>query len=282
MAEVHAAIDDTAGVTQFSQRWNALIHAMVDGISGYDGGNMVISKNADGKPNGIMIMDTEDQATAQKILWLNLKGILYSDKGMTGFDNPDLSKITVWSFEKNGFIANWLKAGTIDASVVKVINLIAKGVQLTGKFTALDSKGNKMEIDSGSMSLKSNDGNKTVEIFVDDRAEFGGTIRFGGWRNYGNMSARGIEFFEMNSPHQPDPATDKLLFSADFSGSVNADFLNIENTAVIKDVDCTTLSCDNDVICQKVTTTNLTIDAQPVSWIQIRDASGRTYRVLGQ
>lgn len=125
VTEVHAAIDDTAGVTQFSQRWNALIHAMIDGIAGYDGGNMVISKNAEGKPSGIMIMDTEDQATAQKILWLNLKGILYSDQGIAGFDNPDPSKITVWSFEKNGFIANWLKAGTIDASIIKVVNLIA-------------------------------------------------------------------------------------------------------------------------------------------------------------
>lgn len=139
VAEVHAAIDDTAGVTQFSQRWNALIHAMIDGIAGYDGGNMVISKNAEGKPSGIMIMDTDNKATAQKILWLNLKGILYSDQGIAGFDNPDLSKITVWSFEKNGFVANWLKAGTLDASIIKVVNLIADHLRSENGSFVLDA-----------------------------------------------------------------------------------------------------------------------------------------------
>lgn len=146
VAELHAAIDDTAGVTQFSQRWSAMIHGMVDSIAGYDGGNMVISKNLDGKPNGLMIMDTENQTTAQKILWFNLKGILYSDKGMEGFDNPDLSEITVWSFEKDGMIANWLKDGTIDASLVKIINLIADHLR--------SEKGNLLlEVLSAALSL---------------------------------------------------------------------------------------------------------------------------------
>ncbi len=138
-AEVHAAVEDTAGTTQFSQRWSALIYAMADEISGYDGGNMIISKNSNGKPNGIMIMDTEDKATAQKILWLNLKGILYSDKGLAGFDNPDISKITVWSFEKNGFVADWLKAGTIDAALVKVINLVADRLKSTNGIYSLEA-----------------------------------------------------------------------------------------------------------------------------------------------
>lgn len=115
--------------SSFQQIWKGFVTGLVDGIAGYDGGNLIITKNSQGKPNGFMIMDTESQATAQKILWVNLKGILYSSQGMAGFENPDLEKITVWSFDKNGFYANWLVIGTIDASVVRVINLIADHVQ---------------------------------------------------------------------------------------------------------------------------------------------------------
>lgn len=115
--------------SSFQQIWKGFVTGLVDGIAGYDGGNLIITKNAQGKPNGFMIMDTESQETAQKILWINLKGILYSSQGMAGFDNPNPEKITVWSFDKNGFYANWLVIGTIDASIVRVINLIADHVQ---------------------------------------------------------------------------------------------------------------------------------------------------------
>lgn len=115
--------------SSFQQIWKGFVTGLVDGIAGYDGGNLLITKNSQGKPNGFMIMDTESQATAQKILWINLKGILYSSQGMAGFDNPNPEKITVWSFDKNGFYANWLVIGTIDAGIVRVINLIADHVQ---------------------------------------------------------------------------------------------------------------------------------------------------------
>lgn len=113
----------------FQQIWKGFVSSLIDGIAGYDGGNLIITKNKEGKPNGFMIMDTASQETAQKILWLNLKGILYSSQGISGFENPNLEEITVWSFDKNGFAANWLVVGTIDASIIRVINLIADHVK---------------------------------------------------------------------------------------------------------------------------------------------------------
>lgn len=99
--------------SSFRQNMQALIDNMAASIAGYDGGNMLITQNADGKPNGIKIMDTEDEATAQKILWLNLNGITYSHNGANGpYDS-------VWSFEKNGFVADWIVAGTMLANVIK-------------------------------------------------------------------------------------------------------------------------------------------------------------------
>lgn len=99
--------------SSFRQNMQALIDNMAASIAGYDGGNMLITQNSDGKPNGIKIMDTEDEATAQKILWLNLNGITYSHNGANGpYDS-------VWSFEQNGFVADWIVAGTMLANVIK-------------------------------------------------------------------------------------------------------------------------------------------------------------------
>ncbi|MCI8276301.1 MAG: hypothetical protein HFI66_11985 [Lachnospiraceae bacterium] len=97
----------------FRQQIQNLIDSMASTIAGYDGGNMVITQNAEGKPNGIMIMDTDSKATAKKVLWLNLMGITYSHNGADGpWD-------TVWSFEQGGFIADWLVAGVIQG--IKII-----------------------------------------------------------------------------------------------------------------------------------------------------------------
>lgn len=99
--------------SNFRQSMQTLIDNMAASIAGYDGGNMLITKNSEGKPNGIKIMDTDNEATAQKILWLNLNGITYSHNGANGpYD-------TVWSFEENGFVADWLVVGTMLADRIK-------------------------------------------------------------------------------------------------------------------------------------------------------------------
>jgi len=89
------------------------IDSMAASIAGYDGGNMIITQNEAGKPNGIMIMDTDSKDTAKKILWFNLNGITYSSNGAKGPFNA------VWSFEQGGFVADWIVAGKLIANVIK-------------------------------------------------------------------------------------------------------------------------------------------------------------------
>lgn len=90
------------------------IDNMAAAIAGYDGGNMIVTQNTEGKPNGIMIMDTDSKDTAKKVLWFNLNGITYSENGANGpFD-------TVWSFKDNGFVADFIVAGILNASLLKV------------------------------------------------------------------------------------------------------------------------------------------------------------------
>lgn len=98
--------------SNFRQSMQNLINSLAASITGEDGGNLRFTFNDAGQPNGIMIMDTEDESTAQKILWLNLSGILYSSNGVNGpFD-------AVWSFAEGGFIADWIVAGTIMANII--------------------------------------------------------------------------------------------------------------------------------------------------------------------
>lgn len=97
----------------FRKSMQKLIDDMAAAIAGYDGGNMIITQNSNGKPNGIMIMDTESKDTAEKILWLNLNGITYSSNGVKGPFNA------VWSFEKGGFVADWIVAGTMLANIIR-------------------------------------------------------------------------------------------------------------------------------------------------------------------
>ena len=98
--------------SNFRQSMQNLINSLAASITGEDGGNLRFTFNTEGQPNGIMIMDTADESTAQKILWLNLSGILYSSNGVNGpFD-------AVWSFAEGGFIADWITAGTMMANII--------------------------------------------------------------------------------------------------------------------------------------------------------------------
>lgn len=119
------------------------IDSMAASIAGYDGGNMIITQNESGKPNGIMIMDTDSKDTAKKVLWFNLNGITYSSNGADGPFN------TVWSFEQGGFVADWIVAGTLIANIIKAGTISDK---LGSNFWNLDT--GDFQITNGKISVK--------------------------------------------------------------------------------------------------------------------------------
>ena len=104
----------TSPNSNFKGSIQSMLDSLASSIADYDGGNLEITKNAVGKPNGIRIMDTDDKATAKKVMWLNLEGITYSSQGV---DGPYSS---VWSFEKSGFVADWIVAGSLLADLITV------------------------------------------------------------------------------------------------------------------------------------------------------------------
>lgn len=81
-------------------------------ITGGLGGHVVFSMNAEGKPEEILIMDTEDKATAVQVLRININGIGFSSNGVNGPFR------TAWTLDGN-FVADFITAGTMQANRIK-------------------------------------------------------------------------------------------------------------------------------------------------------------------
>lgn len=84
----------------------------INKITGVNGGHVVIGLDASGKPQEILIMDTEDVATAQKILRMNMNGIAFSKRGIAG---PYSS---AWTLDGD-FVANFITTGELSCDRIK-------------------------------------------------------------------------------------------------------------------------------------------------------------------
>ena len=101
----------------------AAITSATDKITGVQGGNVVIVQE-DGKPQEILIMDTDDVETAVHVLRINMNGIGFSNTGVNG------EYATAWTLDGE-FVADFITAGTLKAELIK-----------GGKLTAIDGNSN--------------------------------------------------------------------------------------------------------------------------------------------
>lgn len=97
-------------------------------ITGGLGGHVVISQNADGEPEEILIMDKDDKDTATNVIRLNRNGLGFST---TGYDG---TYTNAWTIDGN-LVADFITTGTLDASEVRVVNLDASNIT-TGTMSA--------------------------------------------------------------------------------------------------------------------------------------------------
>lgn len=142
------------------------IEHATDLITGGLGGHVVIKTDANGKPQEILIMDTESELTAVNVLRINVNGIGFSSNGVSG---PFSS---AWTLDGH-FVADFIATGTLNATLIKTgvldgayfqcVNLVATNATVTGIFKALIDASNYLELDSGSLELYAN-GNKTLSI----------------------------------------------------------------------------------------------------------------------
>lgn len=78
VAEIKKTVDSVDSLIEAE-----VTHA-TDILTGADGGHVVIKRDDAGKPQEILIMDTEDMATAKKVWRWNMGGFGYSSNGING------------------------------------------------------------------------------------------------------------------------------------------------------------------------------------------------------
>ena len=158
--ELQAAIEDA------SKKQKSAAQKMIDHqtalISGSEGGYVVNTYNNQSKPEKILIMDTDNQNTATKILWLTKDGI--------GFSNGINGQITTgWGIDGT-FNASFITTGTLDASLVNVTNINASNIT-TGTISANKIVGGVLADTSGNTTI-----DMTVGTIVSKMSD-GGCIR---------------------------------------------------------------------------------------------------------
>ena len=81
-------------------------------IQGGLGGHVVFNVNANGEPQEILIMDTDDMTTAVNVIRMNLAGIGFSTNGYNGPFH------TAWTIDGH-FVADYIDTGTLHADLIK-------------------------------------------------------------------------------------------------------------------------------------------------------------------
>ena len=113
-------------------------------ITGQKGGHVVIKSDANGKPQELLIMDTEDETTATKVWRWNLSGLGYSSKGINGEYGTAIT-------QDGEIVADFITTGDLNAQV------ITAGI-------LKDRQGNNYwNLDTGEFSLKALTNYSTTE-----------------------------------------------------------------------------------------------------------------------
>ena len=118
-------------------------------ITGAEGGHVVTRLNDEGKPEEILIMDTEDVNTAKKVWRWNMGGFGYSENGVNG---PYETAITM----DGTIVGKFIVALTIAGAQIK-----------TGRISAISNKNVYFDLDTGVISasdLVSTDGEIRAKI----------------------------------------------------------------------------------------------------------------------
>lgn len=149
-------------------------------IQGGLGGHVVFNTNADGEPEEILIMDTDNILTAVNVIRMNLNGIGFSTNGYNG------PFTTAWTIDGH-FVADFIDTGTLNANIIKAGVLSDENANTVFNLAtgALTSK--NLTIDSTYFKLK-NDGEIT-SITADGRKLVMNMGKITGYKIDGSQSA---------------------------------------------------------------------------------------------
>lgn len=106
------AMQDVSDRAVTNSMMQAAIDHATDLLRGGLGGHVVINTNANGEPNEILVMDTDDIGTAVNVMRINVNGIGFSSNGYNG------TYTSAWTLDGH-FVADFITAGTMLANRIK-------------------------------------------------------------------------------------------------------------------------------------------------------------------
>lgn len=190
-------------------------------ITGGMGGHIVFLYDANGKPTEMLVMDTEDTATAVHVLRINVNGIGFSSNGVGG---PFTS---AWTLDGN-FVADFITAGTMSAARIKGGTLVLGGVNNgNGSVVVYDASGNVIgrwnnagvEINGGAVRTKDSVRASSIESGYSKYylGGFNGTLI--GTIGTGSIDNDGVWCLEMDLSYNGEG-----IFWAESTNSANTSF----------------------------------------------------------
>lgn len=159
-------------------------------ITGGMGGHIVFLYDADGKPTDMLVMDTEDVATAVHVLRINVNGIGFSSNGVSG---PFTS---AWTLD-GAFVADFITTGTMSAARIHGGTLVLGGSNNgNGSIIVYDASGNVIgrwnnagiEINGG--TIRTSDGTRTATIDSGYTKYYSGRYTSGNYIYIGDVGVR--------------------------------------------------------------------------------------------
>ena len=126
------------------------VATLTNAILGAKGGSVrLLDTNEDGEPDTLYIADNTDPEKAVKVWRFNYEGWGASKNGYNG-------PFTVGASFDSGILADFITAGTLNAALVKVINVVADSI-VSGRLSSKDGK-TYFDLDSGTFVSKSANG----------------------------------------------------------------------------------------------------------------------------
>ena len=188
-------------------------------ITGNTGGYIYTKLNASGEPEAILIMDDPDINNATKVWQWNLGGLGHSSTGTNG---PYTTAIT----QDGEIVADFIKTGTLDASLISVINLIAEHVRAVDGTKTMDISAAELEVNNGT--------NWRAWLHTDSNDQ-GALILYGGKRtnlngqatDAGNDSTSAMSYID---PHGIAVGLDNTDTA---TGSIRASGLRLQNNGYV-------------------------------------------------
>ena len=193
IADINTEVKQKANVSAMQQA----IDAATTLISGGLGGHVVFNRNANGEPEEILIMDTDDISTAVNVIRMNQNGIGFST---TGYNGPFT---TAWTIDSH-FNADFINAGTITGVAINNGNgtfTVDSGGALVASNATVKTQDTlgRTEIAGGSVTTyRRSNGNKGVEIN-------GSMMKLHAWADNGNyVGSVGSTYDETRQAHYVD------------------------------------------------------------------------------